>query len=260
MSARSMPMPKALVATTMSSERSAKRVATSRPLGRPPCRRGTRPRSSPSAAASRPIARSVCASPRRRWRRREGDRASPSADDERREHLAARLVHAVDVARREVEVGAREAAQDLVAVVAQAQRVADLAPNLRRRRGRAGEHARRSEPLEERADAQVVGPEVVPPLRDAVRLVDRDELHVAARERVDERVRGEPLGRGVHELVAARAASPPRDGAAARGSSVEARNVAETPRASSARTWSSMSATSGESTSVIPPSTAAGTW
>ena len=54
---------------------------------------------------------------------------------------------------------------------------------------------------EQRADAPVVGAEVVAPLRDAVGLVDRDELHVAARERLDERVGREALGRRVDELV-----------------------------------------------------------
>ena len=107
----------------------------------------------------------------------------PERRRERREHLAAGLVHAVDVARREVEVGAGEAAEDLVARARPVGAAcADLAPHLGRRRGRAGENARRAQLLEELADAQVVGPEVVPPLRDAVRLVDRDELDVAAGE------------------------------------------------------------------------------
>ena len=70
-----------------------------------------------------------------------------------------------------------------------------------RRRGGAREDPGWPQSLEQRADAPVVGPKVVPPLRDAVRLVDRDELHVAARERLDERVGGEALGGRVHELV-----------------------------------------------------------
>jgi hypothetical protein len=43
-------------------------------------------------------------------------------------------------------------------------------------------------------------------------------------------------------------------------STVEARNVALTPRAVRAWTWSFMSATRGEITSVVPGSTIAGNW
>jgi hypothetical protein len=51
-------------------------------------------------------------------------------------------------------------------------------------------------------EAQVVGAEVVPPLRRAVRFVDGEETHVAFPDRFEERV-AEALGRHVDELVGA---------------------------------------------------------
>ena len=47
--------------------------------------------------------------------------------------------------------------------------------------------------------AQVVGPEVVPPLGDAVRLVDREQVDAALLDRAQEDVRAEALGRAVDD-------------------------------------------------------------
>ena len=56
-----------------------------------------------------------------------GARGSPERRRQRREHLAPGLADAVDVARREVQVRPREAAQHLVATVAETQLLPDLA-------------------------------------------------------------------------------------------------------------------------------------
>ena len=90
-------------------------------------------------------------------------------------------------------------------------------------------------------------------------LVDGDQrADEPAQERSEPRV-GEPLGGDVGEGQAAGrelAEAAPHLG----GSRVEARYVAAMPRASSARTWSCMSEMSGEMTSVVPPSSVAGSW
>ena len=108
----------------------------------------------------------------------------------RREHVAG--------AQR--EVGPREAAEDLGSVAAEAEADEYLVAHDRRRRGGAREDARRPQLLEQSADLQVLRPEVVPPLADAVGLVDRDERGREARgERSESRVR-EALGSDVREL------------------------------------------------------------
>ncbi len=159
----------------------------------------------------------------------------------------------------QVEVGPGEAAQDhlgrrlfgaapapahrfaaaVVRAVGRGQRPAEPADDLvarvgGRRRG-AGEDPGRPEPRERGADAQVVGPEVVPPLDDAVRLIDGDEREPARGERLEEPVEGEALGRGVDELVLA-AAEGGEAAAVLVARRLDAMNVAGMPRASRART------------------------
>ena len=61
----------------------------------------------------------------------------------------------------------------------------------------------RAEPLDHPAQPQVVGPEVVAPLRHAVGLVDGEQTDLAPRQRRQERRGGEPLGRAQHDPGAA---------------------------------------------------------
>ena len=71
-----------------------------------------------------------------------------------------------------------------------------------RRGGRGGSHHRRpSERGDRIVQAQVVRPEVVAPLGDAVGLVDDEQRHAPLRQSLAERAGGEPLGRRKHELV-----------------------------------------------------------
>ena len=71
------------------------------------------------------------------------------------------------------------------------------------RRGQ-GDARGRAEPLAGQADPRVIGAEVVPPLADAVRLVDRQQGRLDPRHHLDEPAAAEPLRGDVDEVV------PPR--------------------------------------------------
>ena len=98
--------------------------------------------------------------------------------------------------------------------------------------------------------AQVVGPEVVPPLRDAVRLVDREQVDPPLRERVEEDGRGEALRRAVDDPRLA--AADLRRARARAASSLIPEEIIATgcPAAVSRRHWSFISAISGLTTIV----------
>ena len=53
-------------------------------------------------------------------------------------------------------------------------------------------------------EAEVVGPEVVPPLRDAVRLVDHEQADAHLAHALEEAGRGEALGRHVEQAQVTR--------------------------------------------------------
>ncbi len=76
----------------------------------------------------------------------------------------------------------------------------DLPPG--RRIGRRGErHARHGGPaLAQQAEREVLGPEVVPPLGDAVSLVDREECQRHGVEQLEEARRDQPFGRDVDQI------------------------------------------------------------
>ncbi len=71
-----------------------------------------------------------------------------------------------------------------------------------RRRERQARHVRPA--LAEQRQGEVVGPEVVAPLGDAVRLVDGEEGDLAAGEQVEGAVQAQPLGRQVQQVQLAR--------------------------------------------------------
>ena len=81
----------------------------------------------------------------------------------------------------------------------------------------------------------VFGPEIVAPLRDAVRLVDREQRDLAAREHVEAALGQQPLGRDVQQFSApfAKRCSTSR---CANASRLELRNAASTPSWRSAST------------------------
>ena len=84
--------------------------------------------------------------------------------------------------------------------VAQAEPLGDLVAHRRRGGGGEREDRRAAERLGRRAQPQVVGPEVVAPLGDAVRLVDHEQRGPRDRELVEHVVVGELLGREEDEL------------------------------------------------------------
>ncbi len=88
--------------------------------------------------------------------------------------------------------------------LAQAQAPLDVGGDLRRRRGRRGDDRLCAEPARGVRQAEVVGPEVVPPLRDAVRLVDDEEADRHLAQRLEEAGRGEALRRDVEQPQLAR--------------------------------------------------------
>ncbi len=106
--------------------------------------------------------------------------------------------HDVEREARTVEPGADR--QPL----AQPQPRGDLLGHARGRgRGR-GHHRRAAERLDRAVQPQVVRPEVVAPLRHAVRLVDHEQRDLPLRQRLAEGARGEALRRRQHELRLAR--------------------------------------------------------
>src|SRR6185503_14643261 len=68
-----------------------------------------------------------------------------------------------------------------------------------------------AEPLAHIRQPQVVGPEVVTPLRQAVRLVDREAVDVGLPDRVQEAAAGEALGGDVDQTRAAGGDAGERD-------------------------------------------------
>ena len=99
---------------------------------------------------------------------------------------------------REGEVRAVEARRHAHRV-AQPQARDDVGRHLRRRRGGGGDDRLRPQPARGVGEAEVVGAEVVAPLRHAVRLVDHEQPDVRAAQALEEARRGEPLGRDVEQ-------------------------------------------------------------
>ncbi len=104
----------------------------------------------------------------------------------------------------EGQVGAREAADDLGRVGGQAEPRQDLVAHDRGRRRRAGQHARGPQLGEEPPDAEVLRPKVMPPLADAMRLVDGDQRALEVAQEPAEAVEGQALRRRVDEVEAPR--------------------------------------------------------
>ncbi len=87
--------------------------------------------------------------------------------------------------------------------LAQPEAALDLPGDLHRRGRRRRHHRGPAERVDRLAEAQVVRPEVVPPLGDAVRLVDDEQPDPARVQGATERRGGEALRRGEHELCVA---------------------------------------------------------
>ena len=83
--------------------------------------------------------------------------------------------------------------------VAQPEALGDVVGDLRRGGRRRGDDRLGLQPARRVGEAEVVGPEVVAPLRDAVRLVDDEQADLDVLHRLQERRRGEALGRDVEQ-------------------------------------------------------------
>ena len=100
--------------------------------------------------------------------------------------------------------------------VAQAEPLRHVGGHARRGRG-GGRHERaRAERPGGVREAEVVGPEVVAPLRDAVRLVDHEQPDARGAEALHEAARREALGRHVEQPQVARRRALERGGVGAR--------------------------------------------
>ncbi len=113
------------------------------------------------------------------------------------------LGRAADALDGELEVRPIEAAHE-DGRVAKPELPLDVAPHLRRRRRGEGDDARRPPARDHLAEPHVIGTKIVPPLADAVRLVDGEEREPVGDliERVEETRAPEPLGRDVREAQA----------------------------------------------------------
>ena len=102
-----------------------------------------------------------------------------------------------------LDVGPVEARDELLRALEREPR-RDLAVRGLGGRGGEGDARHVGPPLGELGQREVVGPEVVAPLGDAVRLVDGEERHRAALEEPLGRLAVEPLGRDVEQVELAR--------------------------------------------------------
>jgi hypothetical protein len=118
---------------------------------------------------------------------------------EQRAQLALGRLLAVEALDRQADVRPVEAA-DEDARVAHRQPLDDLIPDGRRRRGGEREDGRAPEGLGHRAELEVLRPEVVPPLGDAVGLVDDQQRRSRHGELGQHLLVGELLGSQEQEL------------------------------------------------------------
>ena len=117
---------------------------------------------------------------------------------------SARVLHRVvhRAPHLEAQVRSREAG-DRDVRIAHAELARDVGAHLGRRRRGEREDRRRPSRLRDRAEREVVGAEVVPPLAHAVRLVDDEQADGAREQPLEEVAVLEPLGREVEDLALA---------------------------------------------------------
>ena len=131
-------------------------------------------------------------------RRAVDDAAAPhplAHEGEERPVLAARGAHFKIQVR---PVKARHLAQR----AAQAEQAPDVLLHPRRRgRGERGRHGALRERVDEIGDLQIARAEILPPLGDAVRLVDGDERDGDRLRQLHKTRRAEPLGRDIEQAV-----------------------------------------------------------
>ena len=157
------------------------------------------------------------------------------------------------------EVGPIERADELDGV-AQLQLRRDVAPDARGRRRGERVQADAGKPRAQRAELPVLRAEVVAPLADAVRLVDRDEARRGRPSAGNSRCPPPRAARARHTgaSTAPRGCRRPPTPSVRRERAVV--DAASMPFCTSVSTWSFISEMSGEMTSPRPPRTSAGAW
>jgi hypothetical protein len=123
---------------------------------------------------------------------------------QQREQLPARLVLLDD---HVADIGAVEAGDELAGLL-ERQPLADLAARLRIGGGGERDPRHRREALVQHRQAEVLGAEIVAPLRDAVRLVDREQRDPAVRQQLQAALGQQPLGGDVEQVEFAREHRP----------------------------------------------------
>ena len=118
-------------------------------------------------------------------------------------HPGLALGAALHLAGAQGQVGAGETLDHLRGVGGQTQPRQDLVADHGRGRGGAGQHPGLRQLGQELAELQILGPEVVAPLADAVGLVHGDERTVQIAEQGAKTGEGQALGRDVNQLVLA---------------------------------------------------------
>ena len=81
-----------------------------------------------------------------------------------------------------------------------AEGLANIPRHLRRRRGREREHGPQRQLLRDAREAQIFGAEIVAPLRNAVRLINRQQRDFHPPNPIQKRLARKPLGRDVKQL------------------------------------------------------------
>ena len=81
-----------------------------------------------------------------------------------------------------------------------AERLANIPRHLRRRRGREREHRLQRQLLRHAREAQILGAKIVPPFRNAVRLINRQQRDFHPPQSLGKRLAREPLRRDVEQL------------------------------------------------------------
>jgi hypothetical protein len=125
--------------------------------------------------------------------------------------------------------------------------------------GGQGDARHMGEQLGQLAQLQVFGAEIVAPLRYAVGFVDGEQRDVEVAQEIQHARLHQALGRQVEHLHFA-AAQAPGQFALLLGTEGEFSAAAATPSSSRVATWSSINAISGDTTTVRPGRSSAGTW
>ena len=142
-------------------------------------------------------ARALLLSRASRGRVDDGRAARPSGRAERlgegRVHAERALAAAVHLDRPQRQVGSRETLHELWCIRGQAEARKDLIAHHRRGGRGCRQHADVGQVGEEPADLEILGPEVVPPLADAVGFVHRHERTAKLFDEGSETGEGQPL-------------------------------------------------------------------